>query len=751
VESVVKFPTEDESNGLFFIGWRGPNVKEYYEIAAIDSFLRYLTETSAAILQKELVEIDDPFCSDLTYSIMENQETCFYLKASGVPKGKLFEIRERIEKVLTQLSSGELVLDMKRLDTVINLQILDSLDKYESDPHEAIAHGIIGDFLYSAEPNDLISYLDDISRLKKLRLESEEFWIQLLKKYIIDKPKVVIIGEPSNKLMTDMAEEEKKRIEEQKTMLGENGLAKKGDELESAIEQNEEEPPLDLITSMKVPSTDSIRFHGIETITNVQLTDHSAVKTEKLQISEIPFSVQVDDIKSLFLQLTVILDTSALPEDLRFYLPLFADIIFESPILRDGKLIPHDEIVKQLAADTLTNSASTGICGDTFHPGKFSTAFMLQLKMEVNNFEKGIQWLRELLYCVQFTAERIKIVGNRIINDIPSAKRNGKKVAQALINDIYFVRESNYFVSNVIRQQKFLAQTMEKLLNEPQQVIDDMEKMRQIITNPRSIQLFIAVDATKLQQDAYTLIHEKFLPREEKIAAIERASSITPDYQLTSCDYTSKIVGIGAVSSAFLYQSSPCITSYLDDDYAPILVLIEYLCALEGPLWRQIRGSGLAYHYHISIDPSSGKLTFILMKSTHIFAAFQKGKQIVSDFITGEAEFEDEQLEAAVSGVIFQTIEGVQTVGDAAYESMVSRFKGVHQDFNKHLLQKVSQVTIDDLQRVSKKYFLKLFDTRSSCSALCCHPSKVENIVKDFKSIGIDLKVVASIDDEFSL
>ena len=39
--------------------------------------------------------------------------------------------------------------------------------------------------------------------------------------------------------MTDMAEEEKKRIEEQKAMLGENGLAKKGDELESAIEQNE--------------------------------------------------------------------------------------------------------------------------------------------------------------------------------------------------------------------------------------------------------------------------------------------------------------------------------------------------------------------------------------------------------------------------------------------------------------------------------------------------------------------------------
>ena len=49
-----------------------------------------------------------------------------------------------------------------------------------------------------------------------------------------------------------------------------------------------------------------------------------------------------------------------------------------------------------------------------------------------------------------------------------------------------------------------------------------------------------------------------------------------------------------------------------------------------------------------------------------------------SDFITGEAEFEDEQLEAAVSGVIFQTIEGVQTVGDAAYEVITGCFKLPH-------------------------------------------------------------------------
>ena len=61
----------------------------------------------------------------------------------------------------------------------------------------------------------------------------------------------------------------------------------------------------------------------------------------------------------------------------------------------------------------------------------------------------------------------------------------------------------------------------------------------------------------------------------------------------------------------------------------PFAAVIIVLHSFKGPLWRQIRGLGLAYHYSMSVDPASGKLTFVLMKSTHIFAAFQKGKQIV--------------------------------------------------------------------------------------------------------------------------
>eukprot|EP00794_Sanderia_malayensis_P015886 gene15886-17486_t len=440
VERTIEFPTEDESNGMILIGWRGPHVLEYYKLAALDILMQYLTETSAAPFQKELVEIDDPFCSDIYYSEMENFETCFYLKASGVPKGKLIQVRERVEKVLNDIANKVSSIDMERVGILIHREILDTLDKLEDSPHDNLASGVIGDFLYSDTPERLEDYFNDVPRLERLKNENSEFWLALLVEFLVEKPKVVIIGDPSAELMKTMADEEKARVEKQRHELGDKGLKEKEEALEEASDENEVEPPENLVNTMKVPSIESIDFHTIQTLSNSTAKgDNSVAKVPKLHLSEIPFAFQLDHIKSLFLQMTVVLNTSNVPQNLRLYLPIYADILFESPILRDGQLIPHEDVVKQLAADTLSNSSSVGFCGGTFSPGSYSEIFMLQLKMEVSKFEKGVQWLHELLYRIQFSADRLKIVATKILNDIPNAKRSGRKVVQALLKDIYHV------------------------------------------------------------------------------------------------------------------------------------------------------------------------------------------------------------------------------------------------------------------------------------------------------------------------
>lgn len=81
----------------------------------------------------------------------------------------------------------------------------------------------------------------------------------------------------------------------------------------------------------------------------------------------------------------VIMDTSSIDRDSRPYLPLLMDTITESPIERNGKLIPYEEVVAELEEDTIAVSTGLGLlkasrfsCGSYSH----SANLMLQVRSE---------------------------------------------------------------------------------------------------------------------------------------------------------------------------------------------------------------------------------------------------------------------------------------------------------------------------------------------------------------------------------
>lgn len=55
-----------------------------------------------------------------------------------------------------------------------------------------------------------------------------------------------------------------------------------------------------------------------------------------------------------------------------------------------------------------------------------------------------------------------------------------------------------------------------------------------------------------------------------------------------------------------------------------------------------------------------------------------------------------------------------------------------HNIFCRGLLSKISQVSLPDLIRVGKTYIAPLFDPSQSSCAICCHPSKVDEIKEEF-------------------
>ncbi|CAB4004421.1 uncharacterized protein C05D11.1-like [Paramuricea clavata] len=747
VTTKIQFPSDDEETGLALIGYRGPKATDDFSIQAMKVIMTYLTDSPVATLQQILVECPDPYCSDVGFDFIENSEGCLYITAENVPTEKLDEVVPRITKAIQDVVGRKVELDMKRMAAVIHREILDAMDKIEDKPHYTFAGFCIGDFLYSTQPDQLLDKVDTIRHLKKLTEQTEDFWIEFLDKYFVKATSVTVIGEPSQKLMTEMSETEKDRVKQQQERLGPNGLKERGERLKKANEENGVEPPSEVVSSLPIPSIASINFHEVKTASNLgKLSDD--VITSKVPVTNIPYSFQLDHISSLFIELTVLLDTSVLPEHLKDYLSLYIAVILESPVLRNGVLVSHEEIVAQLTQDTLDHDTSLGLNGRRFRPGKFPQLAVLKFKIEMEKYTVAIELLRDLLYNTQFTVERINVVAKKMIKEVTQMKRAGRNVVTALIKDNTFSSQSPYRFCNFIHQQQFLNKILKEAKSNPDKVISDLSQLREKLTNHNNVRVHVTTNVKNLPEKANEIWESGFVPGIPAAPAQHLLDLQNVSACLREGDVKSKIVGVGSVESSFLVQCCRGIDSFTHPDFAPILVFMEYMIALEGPMWRTIRGLGLSYHYSMFCDPEQGLIYFVLFKASHLVKAYEKAQEIMNDYLSGNVPYDAVQLESAISSVIFEIIGQEESVGDAAFENLLSQLRNVGKDHNKRLLEKISKVSLEDLRKVGEKYFTRLFSVEQSNCAICCHPSKVDEIQTSFQNFGRQLSVVSSLDEE---
>ncbi|XP_063960885.1 uncharacterized protein C05D11.1-like [Lytechinus pictus] len=744
VVETVKYPSDDESNGMIYLAWRGACADDMYKMSALLILLEYLTDTSVAPLQRDFVELSDAYCSKVRYSIIEATASCLYLKFENVPKAKLGDINGRTFSLLNNLSNGTEDIDMVRMKSVIHRRILEALNNMEDNPHETFAFMCIGDFLYDNTEEELKQRLNQVDDFRRLQSEEKPFWCSLLKEYFVDPPSVMIIGEPSGAVAKDMADEEKQRVASQVAALGEEGLKTKADILEKAIEENEKEAPPELLTKLPIPDTGSIQFHPFQRYSNLQ----GGAGDTGLDLQSLPFTFQLDDIHTNFVKLSVLLDTSKLDATLKPYLPLYLELLFESPITRDGAVVSHEDVITQLAADTLATRSSLGIRGSRFRCGKFSQVASIVIKVEEEKYSKGVQWLQEILFQVQFTADRIKIVAQKMINDVAKLKRDGRTLALTVLRDINYSPESNHHVASMIRQQTFLNKLLDQLGQDPSTVIKNLNSLRDLLTSSSNVRIHMAANMKKLS-NPQSPWQQYFI--EKGVKAAEKSSE-GPQLSLQLRDKTlskpnGQIVGVGSVESAFFVATVPCVDSCAHPDLPAVMVYMECLCALEGPMWRQIRGLGFAYHYSMYIRPEEGLMYFQLYKCTHVVSAYKQAKEIVEGYLSGKTEFHPGQVETAISSVLYEIIEREETVASTSNESMMNYLRGVDQHYNRELLQKISKVTIEDLKRVGQKYFSLLFDPAKANCALCCQSSKVDEIKESFKAFNRNLTIMASLEE----
>ncbi|GLH01355.1 Presequence protease, mitochondrial [Gryllus bimaculatus] len=752
VDLRVPYPCDEEDNGMVYIAWRGPSaVKELYRMCACSVLLKYLTDTSVSPLQKEFVEIEDPYASKVCYSLAENSESMLYLMFENVPNDKLNFVKGRLTQILGALASGDEKLDMKRLRTVIHRQILESLSHLETSPHEGVAFMIIGDMLYGNTKEDLDHRLNQVEDLRIMENEPEEFWINLLKRYLVDAPSVTVRGIPSVEEQQAMAVGEKKRIEAQRNSLGTKGLEANGEKLKNATTENEKPPPEEMLTSVSIPSTASINFHPIQSCTS-----DSIEQNPKFDLKKIPVQMHLDNVHTNFVYMYVLMDTSCVSREMRPYLPVLLESLLELPIKRGDAVVPYEDVVAELEMDTVAAVTKIGLEGSSrFQCGPYSHTAALLLQLEPIKYERCITWIRELLYQTLFIPERLRIISAKIANDVAQVKRQGNNVVRDLMKGLAFNKDSNHYASSMLRQHQFLTSLIEKLDSEETQreVLDEIDQIRRLITNPENLVIHLATNIDQLVSKIGDPVKPwlNLLPGDSTV--IKKKLSVTPDWTLLlpPADQTTNscVVGLGCIESSFFCQTTRAIKDFSDPDLPSLLVFLQYLTQLEGPLWKQVRGLGLAYGYTMIPRPNEGLLYLSFYRATNCVLAYKEVKSIVDTHLSDGAKWDQTLFESAKSSLIFEIIEHEKSIGDVVNQSLLSYFKGVDHNYNRNLVNLIAQVSTDDLNRIGPKYVAPLFDPQKCKTSVVCHPSKAEEIASGFKDMNLALHIYQTLEDSF--
>lgn len=732
----IEWPADTEDCGQVLFGWRGPLLHAASSIKELTScaiLLRYLCETATAPLQRCLVEREDALAGDVSFNLVENLAPMIKIELENVPLKKMVAARDEAKACLARLRSGEEFIEMDRMHRLLRKQLRESISMLESDPHHTVAFQCIGDALYSMSEQDFITRLNPQIHLRQLLLESVEYWWGMLRKYFTDEM-VIVMGKPSIDLQTRMAEEERRRITNQREYLGEAGLAERAKILKQAMEFNERPPPPGTLSAVPVPSCTNLSFHNLQTwATDDEQCPH-------FDLSAVPMYARVHSLKTNFVYINLLLDMTKTDQMTRQWLPVIMNSLGECPVYRGNTLIRHEEVVSTTERLTVVFKSGIGVSStDTFTAGAFGNFVRLETRCEPQDYEELVQHLFEILYCAQISKERLLVFAQRLINEVAQVRRSGQKMVRDILFDSLYSNDSNAHWCTVLRQYKFLKKLI-SILKEGGNLADEaLNQAKEAFNNIRSRPwLHIATDF-----DRHNISAEPW--RRFDFGKLLERPRLYWDAELLSGWGGGFVVGVGGLESSYLSQLSAGPQGFELPVSAPLLVALNYFTQLEGPLWRLIRGCGLSYGYGIRMKQNEGCLLFSLYKASNIVGAYFKAKYILEEYLSG-GEFEEDLLMSAKSTVVFEVVEQEKCPADVVEQSLLNYYKRVDDHYNRDLVCAVSGVTANDAKVAAAKWLPALLKLQQSKVAVVCHPSKVASTQAAFQKINVTIDAFESME-----
>ncbi|KAH9818516.1 zinc metalloprotease [Melampsora americana] len=742
----VLFPEEDESMGEIEFGWVGPNTNDYLLQDALDLLGTYLTNTAISPLAKKFIEIEEPLCTGITFNPIDAEKTVISAYMESVPVEHLSDLDKKFKDALAHEAEN---LDMQRMRMIIERSALKIANQFEVDPHETLATAIISNFLYGSDEHLVANLSTKLQRHKTLAGWSKDQWSAVFKTWLVDSPSVTVIGKPSANLADQLEADTKARLEATKEKYGPDGLKQLQETLEAAQKVNDTPYPDEMMINYPIPNVESIKWIEVESArADGSLEGNLQTELNKKDSTSLPYFIQFDHVKSDFITISVHLSPTDLPANLFKYLSVYLASFFSLPVKRsDGVLLPFDQVVKELDKETIKYNVRMGpSIGQTIE---------ISFRIEKSKYPTMIGLLKDLLWGSEFDPERLQITVAKGLQNIPSMKRDGEIVAGALYEELLYSHELALSLStNLFKKDEWVPEIMEQLKSHPQTVIEHMNQLREHLLQPSTMRLSVAGDMRNLQNPKRSWAeHFQKIPSSKLKKPLYNHNVLSADGLEPSGKAI--VMSMPSIESSFAYHVAKGPQGFDHTDRPALAVAISVLNAMEGYLWKAIRGRGLAYGAFMYVYPESGHVCIKIYSSPDSWKAFDEAGRVIKDLISKKHKFDELTLESAKSSLAYTTAARESNVVDAAYSSFTNMaLKGISKDASRELLKKTKDITIDQVLEAIEKYFLPIFDAKTSLAVVASSPGKAESTAASLEAAGYRVEQresnAASVEDEAS-
>nr|CAD2192689.1 unnamed protein product [Meloidogyne enterolobii] len=400
----------------------------------------------------------------------------------------------------------------------------------------------------------------------------------------------------------------------------------------------------------------------------------------------------------------------------------------------DNDDLTVDEVADKSKCDLFHKSISFGI-------SNFYKRYVT-LKLRSEEYHKLSKWMKIYLKQIKFDSANLLICSQILINEAAEYNLDGNSSMDLLTNFLTYDMNSNEYMLNSFASLEFHKAVETSLTAERKDVINQLNKLHNYILQSIVNLHFVGIKNDEICKEEWEFLkNEQFPPTQHQCDANYGQSWQLGDVQMAF---------IGGAENIFLTKKAKFRDDWNGDTTMETLLLSRYLSQAGGPLWNNLRGSGLCYTSSINVIPDQKSIIMNLNKCSNLEQAFNRLSEVVRTVL--EEEFDDCYFESAKRSLIFDLIKDRSSLKSTIDFAILASLRRLNSGFTKDIYTKVWHANKDEVRINGSTAIRNLLDEQNSFTALTISANKRREIEKVFPEIKeastADLKLTEELMEE---